>query len=81
VARSLLGRCNWLAIGGGFVSDNINEQDRHDAASLYDVLFNKVIKTYYNDHKKWNEMMSASINAMVDRYLRIEWLKNIMKNL
>lgn len=68
-------------IGGGFVSDNINEQDRHDAASLYDVLFNKVIKTYYNDHKKWNEMMSASINAMVDRYSADRMVKEYYEKL
>lgn len=55
-------------IGGGFVSEDINIQDKHDADSLYDVLINKVVKTYYNNPKKWQEMMSASINGMVDRY-------------
>jgi starch phosphorylase len=55
-------------IGEGFVSEDIGLQDRHDADSLYDVLFNKVIKIYYNDRKKWNEMMSASINSVIDRF-------------
>ncbi|MCH5139052.1 alpha-glucan family phosphorylase, partial [Clostridiaceae bacterium UIB06] len=68
-------------IGGGFVSNDIKAQDRHDAASLYDVLFNKVIKTYYNDRKKWAEMMAASINAMVDRYSADRMIKEYYERL
>lgn len=54
-------------IGGGFISDDVKVQDSHDATSLYDVLFNKVIETYYNNRKKWSEMMSASVNGMINR--------------
>ena len=56
-------------------------QDMHDAISLYDVLFNKVIKTYYNDRKKWSEMMAASINAMVDRYSADRMVKEYYEKL
>jgi alpha-glucan phosphorylases len=68
-------------IGGGFISDDIKEQDMHDAISLYDVLFNKVIKTYYNDRKKWMEMMAASINAMVNRYSADRMVKEYYEKL
>lgn len=55
-------------IGGGFISENANTQDKHDADSLYNVLINKVIKTYYDNPEKWEEMMKASINGIIDRY-------------
>lgn len=55
-------------IGNGFIGRTESEQDIHDGKSLYDVLINKVLETYYNDKNKWNEMMIASVNAMVERY-------------
>lgn len=68
-------------IGGGFVSENISLQDRHDADSLHDVLFNKVIKTYYNDRKKWTDMMAAAINGMVDRFSADRMIKEYYEKL
>lgn len=55
-------------IGEGRAFSSIEEQDRHDADSLYRVLFNKVIPTYYEDSKRWRDMMHASINGMLERY-------------
>ncbi|MDW8802024.1 alpha-glucan family phosphorylase [Clostridium sp. A1-XYC3] len=68
-------------IGGGFVSDDIKLQDKHDAESLYDVLFNKVLKTYYNDRKRWTDMMAAAINGMVDRYSADRMIKEYYEKL
>ncbi|MBC2579473.1 alpha-glucan family phosphorylase [Clostridium sp. DJ247] len=68
-------------IGGGFVTDNIQVQDRHDADSLYDVLFNKVLKTYYDNKKKWNEMMVASINGIIERYSADRMVKEYYEKL
>ncbi|WP_368490919.1 alpha-glucan family phosphorylase [Clostridium sp. BJN0013] len=55
-------------IGNGFIGRTESEQDIYDGKSLYDVLINKVLETYYNDKNRWNEMMIASVNAMVERY-------------
>lgn len=68
-------------IGGGFVSDDVKLQDRHDADSLYDVLINKVIKTYYKNPEKWNEMMIASINSIVERYSATRMVKDYYEKL
>lgn len=43
-------------------------QDKHDLKALYDVLINKVIPAYYNNRKKWQEMMLASIESTYDRF-------------
>lgn len=55
-------------IGNGFVSDNNEEQDRNDALSLYKVLEEKVLPTYYNNKAKWIDMMNASIKGIVYRF-------------
>ncbi len=44
------------------------EQTKIDAASLYDVLLNQVIPTYYENRKKWVEMMRASIDMALHRF-------------
>ncbi|MCX8128739.1 MAG: alpha-glucan family phosphorylase [Clostridia bacterium] len=45
-------------IGDGYEGDDC---DKVDSESLYKVLLNEVIPTFYNDNKKWLEMMMASI--------------------
>lgn len=55
-------------IDDGFISKDIEEMDRHDANSLYDVLINKIIKIYYNDNEKWKNMMYCSIKAIIDNF-------------
>jgi starch phosphorylase len=40
--------------------------DQSDAESLYELLENKVIPTFYNDNKKWMQMMRSSIQTSVD---------------
>jgi len=37
-----------------------------DADSLYQILEQEVIPTYYNDKQKWNQMMRSSIQTAVD---------------
>ncbi|WP_411680358.1 alpha-glucan family phosphorylase [Clostridium thailandense] len=68
-------------IGGGFVSENKDIQDKHDADSLYEVLINKVINTYYNDPEKWREMMSASIRGILDRFSADRMIKEYYEKL
>lgn len=52
---------NGWQFGDGFESEDEVLLDEHDLKALYEVLLNKVIPTYYNDHMKWKAMMQASI--------------------
>ena len=38
------------------------DQDQHDLHSLYQVLINEVLPTYYQDRTRWTQMMRASID-------------------
>ncbi|SHI47910.1 starch phosphorylase [Clostridium cavendishii DSM 21758] len=53
----------WSFGDGKGVDDftTLDELDNHDLKSLYDVLLNKVIPTYYDYRDKWIEMMKSSI--------------------
>ena len=59
---------NGWQLGDAFESDVVKEQDDNDREALYDVLLNKVVPTYYDDHAKWVEMMHASIQSTRDAF-------------
>ncbi|MFW5992404.1 MAG: alpha-glucan family phosphorylase [Halanaerobiaceae bacterium] len=67
---------NGWQFGNGKGEDNfkgnhaqkIKEQDANDLKSLYDVLLNEVIPTYYEKHDKWVKMMQDSINSTYERF-------------
>ena len=59
---------NGWQIGDGFQSDDPAKADENDLASLYKVLRKEVIPTYYEDRKKWTEMMRASIQSTRDKF-------------
>jgi starch phosphorylase len=52
---------NGWQFGNGYESDDEKELDKHDLQALYNVLENEVLPTFYNDRKKWIEMMRNSI--------------------
>jgi starch phosphorylase len=52
---------NGWQIGDGYENRNEKKLDAHDQKSLYDVLLNEVLNTYYDDKKKWVEMMKQSV--------------------
>ena len=54
---------NGWQFGDGFESDDDEELDAHDLKCFYDVLFEEVIPTYYDDKDKWIDMMKNSINS------------------
>ncbi len=54
---------NGWQIGNGFESHSDEELDANDLASLYDVLLNKVLPTYYEDADRWEAMMRESIRT------------------
>lgn len=54
---------NGWQIGDAFQSSDIEEQDRYDLQSLYKVLLDEVLPTYYGNKDKWAEMMENSINS------------------
>lgn len=51
---------NGWQFGNGYEGDG---QDEHDLKSLYRVLLNEVVPTYYDHRPKWIEMMRASIQS------------------
>lgn len=53
---------NGWQIGDGSVAQNDDVQDVLDRDSLYDVLLNEVIPTYYDNKDKWAKMMRNSID-------------------
>jgi len=75
---------NGWQFGDGFESDDVLEQDKHDLECFYEVLFNEVIPTYYDDKYKWKDMMKESINStkeyfsvrrMLDEYYELMYKK------
>ncbi len=59
---------NGWEIGGGFESEDEATQDAHDLASLYRVLLDEIVPTYYEDRERWTAMMRASIQSTRDRF-------------
>lgn len=58
------GETGWQ-VGGGYEGPG---QGQHDLVSLYDVLINEVMPTYYKDRPKWINMMRASIEMACQRF-------------
>jgi starch phosphorylase len=52
---------NGWQIGDGYENRNEKKLDSHDQKSLYEVLLNEVLPAYYDDKKKWVEMMKQSV--------------------
>ena len=59
---------NGWQFGDGFESDNETELDAHDRQALYKVLLEEVVPTYYDNRKKWEAMMRASILSTKDAF-------------
>lgn len=62
---------NGWQIGSGYFNSNLKQQDEYDRNSLYDVLTDKVIPTYYESRNKWEDMMVQSIKSTIE-YFNIE---------
>jgi starch phosphorylase len=58
------GSTGWQ-IGGGYEGPG---QHQHDLVSLYDVLMNEVMPTFYKDRPKWISMMRESIEMACTRF-------------
>jgi glycogen phosphorylase len=72
---------NGWDIGGGFESDDVEEQDEHDREALYDVLLNKIVPTYYDDRERWISMMRASIQTTRDFFSTDRMLRDYYEKL
>ncbi len=59
---------NGWQIGDGFESDSHQELDDHDRESLYEVVLNKVLPTYYDNPDKWESMMRESIGTTSEEF-------------
>lgn len=56
---------NGWQIGDGYTGEG---QDEHDARSLYEVLLNEVVPTYYHEPRRWKEMMVNSVRSTNGRF-------------
>ncbi len=56
---------NGWQIGGGYEGEDCDEIDLD---SLFDVLLNEVIPTFYNQRKKWVQMMRASVDMATEKF-------------
>jgi glycogen phosphorylase len=52
---------NGWQIGDGYEHRDERKLDAHDQKALYEVLLGEVLPTYYEDKKKWIEMMKQSV--------------------
>ncbi|RQD71540.1 MAG: alpha-glucan family phosphorylase [Tindallia sp. MSAO_Bac2] len=59
---------NGWAIGDETIPRSEEKQNNKDAKALYDVLLQEVIPLYYENHKKWVEMMQQSIKTVQDAF-------------
>lgn len=75
---------NGWQIGDGYENSNEKKLDEHDQKALYQVLLNQVLPTYYEDKKKWVEMMKQSVlsthkafamKRMLDEYYEKLYIK------
>ncbi len=64
---------NGWQFGDGYMGEN---QDRHDLESLYRVLFNEVLPTYYENKEQWEEMMNNSIESTYEDFSARKMLEN-----
>ena len=74
------GKNGWQ-IGEGFESASVEKQDAHDLASLYEVIFNKIVPTYYENTGKWEEMMRESVRSTCDDFAMKRMLENYYNKL
>ncbi|MEA3289506.1 MAG: alpha-glucan family phosphorylase [Campylobacterota bacterium] len=59
---------NGFTILGADGSLPIDEQDRNDNKSMMDRLESEIIPTYYNDTKKWTQLMKNSMNDVLHEF-------------
>lgn len=80
------GKNGWV-IGDELERAEMEEQDKFDAASLYDVLEHQVIPLYYEGRvgnrpaSGWLNMMKESIRTLAPRFSARRMLKEYMRNL
>jgi starch phosphorylase len=64
---------NGWQFGDVYVGEN---QDNHDRDSLYRVLLNEVVPTYYEDKEQWEEMMNNSIESTYEDFSALKMIEN-----
>ncbi|HIH71875.1 MAG TPA: glycosyltransferase family 1 protein, partial [Thermococcaceae archaeon] len=68
------GKNGWV-IGDESLEPETEQDDIRDAQSLYDLLENEVIPTYYENKPKWIYMMKESIKSIAPRFSTHRMLK------
>lgn len=80
---------NGWQFGDAFESKDLEKQDEHDLAALYQVLLKEVLPTYYDNKDKWQKMMKESIastikrfnaKVMIENYYQMMYSEKVRKN-
>ena len=72
---------NGWAIGDEKIYKTEEEHDKVDALSLYETFEEKVIPTFYDNRKKWIEMMQASIKSCREEFSAARMVEDYYKYL
>lgn len=72
---------NGWQFGDGLESMDAKIQNLNDANSLYEILQEEVMETYYNNRSKWIDMMKNSILSTRDRFSMKRMLKEYYKRM
>jgi starch phosphorylase len=69
---------NGWQIGNGYEG---KDQDKNDAESLYKVLLDEIIPTFYNHRERWVAMMRASIEMSRERFSAARMVRDYYKRM
>lgn len=72
---------NGWQFGDGFIGETEAEHDKHDGDALYKVLLEEVMPIYYDNRKKWLEMMQQSIMDCKDEFAVLRMLEEYYEQL
>jgi glycogen phosphorylase len=72
---------NGWQIGDGYENRNEKKLDAHDQKALYKVLLGEVLPTYYENKKKWVEMMKQSVMTTHKQFAMKRMLDEYYKKL
>ncbi|MGD9873600.1 MAG: alpha-glucan family phosphorylase [Kiritimatiellia bacterium] len=74
----------WI-IGGGYQTDNEDEQDYRDSTSLYEILQNQIIPLYYGNRKagcpcEWVQWMKESMATIIPGFSAARMLQDYTRD-
>ncbi|MEJ6951214.1 alpha-glucan family phosphorylase [Natronospora cellulosivora (SeqCode)] len=65
----------------GKEKEKVKKQDLNDLKSLYNILLEEIVPSYYQSREKWLEMMQNSIESTYDKFSAQRMLKDYYKKM